>query len=93
MNPTLFDDICASRHQNADTSIAANKEANKSKAYWRQRVLGVIAELRQATLEDVCTRLGKSSNSISGRISELRASKSIKIVGKRGLFRVYEVSR
>ena len=95
MNGLLFDagfeyrDITISRHKGTITSIDANKRAAPTKHLWRLKVLGVITELKEATLADVSERLGRPVNCLSPRITELIADGVIEVVGRRKGFRVY----
>lgn len=87
----LRGDICRNRHKDAETSVEANIRANPTKHLWRLKVLGVITQLKTATLKDVCERLGRPENALSGRVSELKADGVIEVCGRRGGFSVYRI--
>jgi hypothetical protein len=82
--PDLID-ICENRHRGAETSVAANKLASRSKAYWRGRIFNLIREAGQngLTAKEAAGALGKPLNCISGRFSELAKDALIFKCGRR----------
>ena len=85
-----FEDICSNRHKGSATSTAANKRANRNKPQYRYLCLDFIRRNGTATLEDLCAHFEKTPNTLSGRISELKAANLIEPTGdvRRG-FQVY----
>lgn len=89
MQPDLFlpqrrrEDVCANRHRGADTSVLAN--ARVRKATDRAMIHTAIADAGSygITLSELCRKLNKRPNQISGRLTSLRLDGVIRIVGKR----------
>jgi hypothetical protein len=79
---TLFDivdkvvpDICVNKHQGNAESEAANRKIDPAKVRDRQRIFGLALERGELgiTLKEAESRLGMLRNSVSGRLSELKA--------------------
>jgi hypothetical protein len=64
-------DICANRHQGAETSVLANTKPDKLKD--RAMIFSYIQASRGygMTLDELCVKLNRHPNEISGRITEL----------------------
>lgn len=84
-----FADICSNRHKGSATSTAANKRANRNKPQYRYLCLDFIRRNGTATLEDLCKHFDKTPNTLSGRLSELKAANLIESVGVRNGFQIY----
>lgn len=82
MTQLSFDDICENRHGGAETSVEANKKSDKSKD--RQRILQLLIDHKEGlTLFDLCDRMHRLPNQISGRLTELVADNQIYYMGRR----------
>lgn len=65
-------DVCAARHGGVDTSVEAHRRVKKT----RDQSL-VLSCLKAAggdgmTLDELCVKMGRTPNAISGRLTELR---------------------
>lgn len=76
-----MDDICLNRHQGNAQSFIANKRVQKERD--RALVLAYIIKSGRAYSKQIARAMGKQLNQISGRISELKASKIIEDTGER----------
>lgn len=75
MQANLFtsSDICARKHRNSPTSIAANTRANKTKPRDRMRVLDfAIRSGGRIWLKQVERELGMLRNTVSARLADLQ---------------------
>lgn len=65
-------DISAGRHGGSETSIEANRIAERGKNYWRSRVVIYATRRKDFTLKEICSEYGRPLNALSGRLSELK---------------------
>ena len=65
------EDVCSRKHQGAETSVLANAQVDKLKD--RALIFSYIHASRHygMTLDELCIKLERSANCISGRITEL----------------------
>lgn len=77
----------------AQTSIDAfhDKLEDGSLTDDQEEVLKLVANHGPTTLKDVAEIMGRYPNQVSGRFTELRDQGLIKVVGRDGNHRVYEV--
>lgn len=73
------------RRQISDTQRESWKEIRKSLGEMQQRVFEIIQDYSThgATLFEVCKRLGKPPNEVSGRVTELCDARKIRDSGER----------
>ena len=71
---TTHDDVCISRHRDSPASIEANERIRNSKSADRAAVWDLASRLADFTSKELAVQLDKPLNSISGRISELKAA-------------------
>lgn len=65
-------DISIGKHGGSETSIAANKIAERGKNCWRSRVTVYASGRKDFTLKEICGAFGRPLNALSGRLSELK---------------------
>lgn len=63
-------DICAGRHRGNPMSVEANERTNKGRD--RARILAFLADVADATGEEVSAALGMRHQTTSARMSELK---------------------
>lgn len=80
-------DICASRHQGADTSVEANKKVQKTKD--QELIYGYIYHAGRFghTLDELSIMLHRNPNALSGRLTELVRAGKIVVSEERRLTR------
>lgn len=61
----------------------SHEVSQRDAAWWRHEILVDISRHPEAILPEICQRLGRLPNQISGRISELRAAGLIEFTKKR----------
>lgn len=71
---TTHDDITVSRHRDSKASVEANARIRTSKSQDRAAVWALAVSLGEFTSKELAVQLDKPLNSISGRISELKAA-------------------
>lgn len=71
---TSHDDVCISRHRDNAASVAANERIRNSKSAFRAAVYELGRMLGEFTSKEIAVKLDKPLNSVSGRISELKAA-------------------
>jgi hypothetical protein len=70
-------DICASRHKGVDTSVQANKRVDKDQDRKTVLVFIKLAGDDGMTLDEVCVKMNRKPNEISGRFTELKVREKI----------------
>lgn len=80
LSPSLRDP-CQTKHGGNPNSQAAFASLTPNLSAACQAVFDAIQEQPGSTIHDVCRRLGKLPNEVSGRITTLKARKAIKVVG------------
>lgn len=87
-------DPCAGKHRGADTSIAANKKAEKGKVTTTKRIYEFGLSVGSFTLQDASNALQKDKNAISGRFAPMVKAGLLKVIGVTDdHFRIYKVVR
>lgn len=71
---STFDDITVSRHRDSPASVEANERIRNSKSADRAAVWDLATRLKDFTSKEIAVKLDKALNSVSGRISELKAA-------------------
>lgn len=75
-------DITQNRHKGNAQSVAAHKRLMPTKQTKYQLVINTLAEMGEATPEEVSKKLGVYPHTISGRFSEGKVRKAIEETGE-----------
>lgn len=78
-------DICQNRHRGADTSVEAFESVKMTRVRVRRLIIKAISRSGDwgSTAFEVADRTGLLYQTVVARISELRATSTIKVIGKR----------
>lgn len=74
-------DICVNRHGHNPQSEAANRRVQPMKSTMRTKILAYLQAVEEATCEDIVRALDMKLQSVSARVSELKAEKMIEETG------------
>jgi DNA-binding MarR family transcriptional regulator len=91
-NQHKMKDITENKHGGNANSTAAFGAIKDKMTLKQAQVLATIKLLKGATCKDICKRHHVGMNTISGRLTELKAMGKIKVTGRRDGCAVYEIN-
>ena len=83
MTDLTLSDICRNKHGGNSYSEAANASVQTKKESFRNRIVALLRQQGPMTREEIEHVLGMRTQTASARCAELKADKTLEVVGER----------